>query len=305
MGTPRPAARTGPAGPTARWMLALLLWVGLGPIACPAQDRGQTVLARFREARALAVDPTGRLYVADAGRDVVRVLAPDGTSLFTLGGTGARAGEFDGPLDLDPTNGQTLYVADAGNGQIQQFSAERQYLGALPVGPSSGEGERVFDDGRDGADVQGSGRPVAVVSTNSAETFVVEGREQVVVHFTSQGRRERLLGPASRLEDPVDLALGDDRRLYVADRGRGAILAYDAFGTFLERLPTGPLPDLRAVSVQAGRLWIVCADQVVVRTPESQRRHRLRLGAPLVGALPRDGRIFLLTEHRLLRRERW
>ena len=308
MRRPRRRARTSPIGPFVRWMLALILCAGLGSGACLAQDsRGEAVLARFQEASALAVDPTGRLYVADAGRDVVRVLGPDGAAQATLGGTGTRAGEFDDPIDLDPTNGQTLYVADAGNGRLQYFSAERQYLGAIPVGAASGEGERAFDDGRDGADVQGSGRPVAVASSNSDETFVVDGRERGVVHFSPQGRRERLIGPSSRLDDPVDLALGDDRRLYVADRGRGDILVYDTFGTFLERLPTGALPSLQAVSVHAGRLWIVCADRVVVWALDARqgRRHRVRLDAPLVGALPWGDRLFLLTEHRLLRRDSW
>lgn len=287
--------------------LVLILCTGLGAGACPAQDRDEAVLARFQEASALAVDPTGRLYVADAGPDVVRVLGPDGAVRATLGGTGTRAGEFDDPLDLDPTNGQTLYVADAGNGRLQHFSAERQYLGARPVGASSSEGERVFDDGRDGADVQGAGRPVAVVSSNGDETFAVDERERAVVHFTPPGRRERLIGPASRLDEPVDLALGDDRRLYVADRGRGDILVYDTFGTFVKRLSTGALPALRAVSVHAGRLWIVCAERVVVWTLGSQRsrRHRPRLDAPLVGAVPQGERLFLLTEHRLLRRDSW
>jgi DNA-binding beta-propeller fold protein YncE len=281
--------------------------VGLGPGAGFAQERGGAVLARFEEAGALAADPTGRLYVADLGRDAVQVLARDGTVEATLGGTGTRAGEFDGPLDLDPTNGQTLYVADAGNGRLQQFSAERQYLGAIPVGASGGDRGRVFDDGRDGADVQGAGRPVAVASSDGDELFVVDGRARAVVHLTPQGRRERLIGPRSRLDDPVDLALGDDRRLYVADRGRGALLAYDSFGTFLERVPTGALPDLRAVSAHRGRLWIVCADRVVVWTPATRegRRHRVRLDAPLVGALPRGGHVFLLTEDRLLRRASW
>ena len=288
-------------------MLALLLCAVVGPDACPAQDSGRAVLAEFRAASALAVDPMGRLYVADAGRDVVRVLSADGDTLTTLGGTGTRAGEFDGPLDVDPTNGQTLYVADAGNGRLQQFSAEWQYLGAIPVGGEGGAAERVFDDGRDGADTQGAGRPVAMVSRDGDETFVIDERARAVVLFSPQGRPERLIGPASRLDDPVDLALGDDRRLYVADRGREAVLAYDAFGTFLERVPVEGLSALRAVSVHRGRLWIVCADQVVVWTPgtEQVRRHSVRLDAPLLGALPRGGHVYLLTEHRLLRRDRW
>ena len=83
-----------------------------------------TVLARFDNARALAVDPRGRLYVADAARDVVSVLGPGGRQKMVLGGSGTRAGEFDTPSDVDPSNGQVILVADAYNGRVQRFSEE-------------------------------------------------------------------------------------------------------------------------------------------------------------------------------------
>ena len=289
-------------------MLGLLLW-GAVPLPGAAQAPEPPSLAQFREAAALAVDPGGRLYVADAGRDVIRLFRADGTLRETLGGPGTRAGEFDGPQDLDPTNGQILYVADAGNGRVQQFSAELQYLGALAVGGASGLGlrQRAFDDGRDGADVQGTGRPIAVASSDSDDTFVVDAHREVVVRFDVQGRTDRLMGRTSRLDEPVALAIAGSRRLYVADRGREAVLAYDLFGTFVERLPLPPVPDVRAVSVHDGRLWIVCPRRVFVWAPETDtlRRHPVRLEAPLVDAAPRDGAVFLLTEHHLYRRQGW
>lgn len=289
-------------------VLGFLLW-GATLAAAAAQASGQTSLATFREATALSVDPSGRLYVADAGRDVIRLFGTDGASLETLGGSGTRAGEFDGPEALDPTNGQTLYVADAGNGRIQQFSAEFQYLGALAVGAPAGLGvrQRTFDDGRDGADVQGTGRPIAVTSSTSDDVFVVDAYRDVVVRFDAQGRVDRLIGPASRLDEPVALAIDGRRRLYVADRGQEAVLAYDLFGTFVERLSLPALPSVQSLSVHDGRLWIVCPRHVFVWAPETDtvRRHAVRLDAPLVDAAPRDGEVLLLTEHHLYRRAGW
>jgi len=273
------------------------------------QASEQTVLAEFREATDLGVDPSGHIYVADAGHNVIRLLKADGTSLETLGGSGTRAGEFDAPAALDPTNGQTLYVADAGNGRVQQFSAELQYVGALAVGSPTGLGvrQRTFDDGRDGADVRGTGRPIAVASSDGDETFVVDAREDVVVRFDAQGRAERSVDSGSRLETPVALALDGSRRLYVADRGRNAVFSYDLFGTVVERLSLPALPDVRSLSVHDGRLWIVCPRRVFVWGPERDtvRRHPVRLDAPLVDALPRDGAVLLLTEHHLYRRTGW
>ena len=311
---PRPFLPTPPRTRRPRIGAVRALLVGgllalLGPSAVCAQPAGLTEIATFREAAALAIDPLGRLYVADAGRDVVQILGRTGESRATIGGAGTRAGEFDGPLALDPTNGQTLYVADAGNGRIQQFSAEQRYLGAIAVG-AGGEAAAVgrrFDDGRDGADVQGTGRPVAVASSDGDATFVVESRENVVLRFDAQGRAERLTGRAGRLDAPVALALDGSRRLFVADRRAGHILAYDLFGTFVRRLPTPDLPAIRALSMHDGRLWIVSPGRVFVWNPatETGHSHPVRLDAPLIDAVPWNEQVFLLTERRLLRGPRW
>jgi DNA-binding beta-propeller fold protein YncE len=289
-------------------VFGLVLWVG-GGVPGAAQVPGATPLAQFREATALAVAPGGRFYVADAGHDVVRRFGADGAPRATLGGSGTRAGEFDGPRALDPTNGQTLYVADAGNGRVQQFSAEFQYVGALAVGTATDLGvrQRTFDDGRDGADVQGTGRPIAVASSDGNDTFVVDAREDHIVRFDAQGRADRLIGPAGRLDDPVALAVEKNRRLYVADRGREGVMVYDLFGTFIERLSLPPLPEVQSLSINEGQLWIVSPRRVFVWTPETDtvRRHAVSLDAALVGAAPWEGEILLLTEHRLYRRPEW
>lgn len=281
----------------------------LGPECLVAQEPTRAVWGRFEEASALEIDPMGRLYVTDAGLDVVRIFNLDGEERATVGGSGTRRGEFDGPMDLDATNGQMLVVADAGNGRIQRFASERQYLDALTVGATFEDGpeQRVFSDGRDGADVQGSGRPIAVVSSNSDETFVIDGREDVVVKFDAQAREERIIGGAGHLQAPVALALDGNRRLYVADRERKAVFSYDLFGTFVERLSTPTLPRLQALSVYRGRLWIICADRVLVWNPDAGtiQQHQVSLDVPLVDAARRGNHLFLLTESELLRRDSW
>lgn len=300
-----------------RWWAVPVLGLFLGLIGfCPpvlAQEAAQdTVIARFRDARALAVDPLGRLYVADAGRDVVRLLDRAGTGQGTLGGAGTRAGEFDSPADVDPTNGQTVWVADAGNGRVQHFSSEGLYLEAMPVGPSFLEGgdQRFLDDGRDGAAVQGDGRPIAVASTSGDVVFAIDERNDRLLKWDEQRRPERLVGPVGRddaPQRPVALALDGTRRLYVADGAEGRVLAYDLFGTFLERLDTPPLSALQALTMHRGRLWIVCARRVFVWNPDTRTvtEHPVDLPAPLMDAARRGDDLFLLTSTRLYRRPAW
>lgn len=291
----------------------LLILLGAGANESAAQegasDASGTVLAAFREARALGIDPRGRLYVADAGRDVVAVLGPEGKRTMVLGGSGTRAGEFDTPADVDPTNGQLILVADTYNGRVQRFSEEGQYLESLPIGRRDrrgGEGWS-FQDGRDGAAVRGDGRPVAVARDDGGTLFVLDERTSQLLTWSDLGRSGRIREAGDdRLQDPVALAVGD-ARLYVADAGKDAVLIYDTFGTFLQSASLPPLPGVRALTVHRGRLHIVCADRILVWTQEKGlvAEHPVDLSEPLVDAAFDDNRAYLLTATRLLRRSGW
>ena len=282
--------------------------------ALPALDRVNSLpqadtleRVRFQQATALAVDPRGRFYVVDAGRDAIVILSSEGRELAVLGGTGTRAGQFLDPADVDPTNGQTVLVADAGNGRLQRFSEELQYLESLPVGRDFGTEQtlRALDDGRDGSDVRGDGRPIAVESSVGNHTFAIDERTGTVLKWDDQRRPEGVIGGGvqrfGRLEQPVALALASNRRVYVADQGREAVLVYDRFGTFERQLPTPSLPDVQALTFRGGRLWIVCPDRVFVWNVADRRltEHAVDLPAPLVDVAPGADGLYLLTRTRL------
>ena len=289
---------------------AVGVWGGSPPAQAQGLDRAPPVLAQFEEARALAVDPRGRLYVADAGRDVVSIYESDGTRRDVLGGAGTQPGAFDTPSDVDPTNGQLLLVADTQNGRIQRFSEEGQYLESLPVGRTGrrGRGEWTFQEGRRGPSVQGDGRPIGVVRDDEGAVFVLDAQGRRVLKWSDLGRSEALVpGRDGRLQDPVAMAVGSGRRLYVADAGQDAVLAYDTFGTFRRRVAGGSLPALQALTVHRGQLWIVCARRVLVwdRTEGVVAEHTVELSEPLVDVAVHGDRVYLLTETRLLRRAAW
>ncbi|MFB6271286.1 MAG: NHL repeat-containing protein [Salinibacter sp.] len=271
---------------------------------------GRKVLARFGDARALAVDPRGRLYVADAARDVVEVLRPNGTRHMVLGGSGTRPGEFDTPSDVDPTNGQVLLVADTYNGRIQRFSEEGQYLESLPIG--TGDRGRnddwTFEEGRARRPIRGDGRPIAVARDDEGAVYVLDRRRRRVLKWSDLGQSGQIVGGhRGRLQDPVALAVGEAQRVYVADRGQGAILVYNTFGTFRRRVPVSSLPSVRALTVHRGQLWIVSPGRV--RIWESGEglvaKRTVNRSAPLVDVAPHANSVYLLTETRLFRRPDW
>ena len=267
-------------------------------------------LAAFVEARALAVDPAGVLYVVDAGRDVVEQLAPDGTVLTTLGGPGTGEGAFDGPADVDPTNGLVLLVADAGNGRVQRFSRAFLFLEALPVGEGVGEpigGVRTrFGSGREGVGGSGLGRPVAVAASPAGETYAIDETERYVIRWDEGRRVARTVGGydagEGALQDPVALAT-DEASLYVADRGREAVLVYDAFGGYVRTLANGFASDVQALTRTGDELWVVLPERLLVYGTDGRLRRRIdvRLGEGLVDALRLGDAVYVLTPTRLFR----
>lgn len=273
-------------------------------------DRAHLLSARFEEARALAADPQGRLYVADAGRDVVDVFGSDGTRRAVLGGGGTRAGALDTPSDVDPTNGQLVLVADTYNGRIQRFSEEGQYLESLPVERFGrrAEAEWTFQGGQSGAPVRGDGRPIGVARGDEGAVFVLDARDRRLWTWSDLGRLESLVSEGDgRLRDPVALAVGPGRRVYVADAGREVVLVYDAFGTFRRRVPVPARSAVQALVVHRGQLWVVCAERVLVwdRADGIVGEHTVDLSESLVDVAVHGKEVYLLTETRLLRRPAW
>lgn len=287
-----------------------MLGTALSAVAQPA-DTVLTALeevARFEDARAIAADPAGHLFVADAGRDVLVKLDAGGRIVATFGGSGTAEGLFDDPSDVDATNGLAILVADAGNGRIQRFSRQFHFIEALPVGdeyePGGGQPSYLSRE----SDVRSptGGRPIAVVSSNTDETFVVDEARNVVLKWDRTRRFDRIIGGPDdgpeTLVTPVSLAV-DERRLFVADQGRAGVAVYDLFGGGIRMVAEGRARDVSAVAFERDRLWIVLPGRVLVYDAalRLERVIEVRLDAPLVDVVPVGESLYLLTPTRLFR----
>lgn len=277
--------------------ITLVSWLALfgGLAACsgsapalddpPAADRGsERVLpapadtlqltpvpdVTFGDARALSIDPFGLVYVADAARHVVVKLRPSGAVDAVLGGPGSRAGEFDGPSGVDATNGLILIVADANNRRLQRFSRSHAFLGSVPL-TSSSERDRdariTYRRDEGGIDGFGSGRPGAVVTSDTRETYAVDIDRNIVLKWDEDLRRTSVIGGAGAgpgtLAEPVDLAVGPRSQLFVADRRRGAVIVFDEFGNYLRSIGPRMLSDVRAVAIAGNEVLVLGTDRMV------------------------------------------
>jgi sugar lactone lactonase YvrE len=91
---------------------------------------GEGSAARFTYPKGLALDPSGNLFVADTGNQVIRKITPDGHVSTFAGGHG-QLGHADGlaslarfryPAEIEVDADGNLYVADTGNLTIRKIT---------------------------------------------------------------------------------------------------------------------------------------------------------------------------------------
>lgn len=279
-----------------RGALALIGLVGLAsacaapPAAVERMPEGGVLLSRFGDARAVATDRAGRLYVADAAASEVVVLDTTGAVLNRLGGTEDQP--FLDVADVDPTNGQAVFVADAGGGRIVRFTAEGRAVEVISV-------PRVADlDGRHGG--EGIGRPVAVASGPGDVLYAIEAERGVVLRWNANRQLDRVLGgPASSmpLRSPHALALSETGSLLVADQDR--IVVFDAFGAVEGSVSVEGAGRVGNVAIGEGT-GLAVTDKGVLRL-DGFVGIPADVGEPLVDVAIGDRHAFLLTSSRLVR----
>lgn len=177
--------------------------------------------ARFNGPVGLAVDPAGRLIVADTYNDRIRAISPDGTVTTVAGdGTPGRLdgvvglARFDTPAAVTTDAAGTIIVADTGNDSIRVVTP----AGVVETMPMSLADPLV--------------RPQGVAHTADGVLYVTDDRGRVI-----ERRRDgyaRVLagsvpgfapgdGRSAQFRQPAGIAVLGPQHLVVADNGNGLI----------------------------------------------------------------------------------
>jgi len=112
------------AGPTATLVAEEELRIGT------VSGTGPTSFGRIRS---VAVLPDGRLAVADAQAEEVRLFDPQGIHLRTLGGEGAGPGELSGMQGVHVDHEGLLRVAEQGNSRLSVFHPDSGFVTSYPL----------------------------------------------------------------------------------------------------------------------------------------------------------------------------
>ncbi len=178
--------------------------------------------ARFKAPRAVAVDASGTVYVADDAR--VRCIQPSGMVVTLAGG---EPGCVDGPAEaarFDTLSGLALdrvgnlYLADAGNRRLRKLSRDGQVC-TLPVGPDDKVEAPIL-------------HPVSVAVGPDGTLYVLDVADFSLKAVLPEGQVIRIAGGQQGTADGDDTTACFwmptaltflDHRLYITDREQHAI----------------------------------------------------------------------------------
>jgi len=269
-----------------------------------AQDTLQTgyeVIAEVSEAKALAVDQDGLLYIVTSS--AMHQFDHHGQLLTSL--DGSSKGVFGELSDMDPGNGLIWVLADFALGSLLRFSKQLLHLETIriPNHTTTEFGHSPRLDLRDEFTTS-FGQPISVSTGVSGEIFVIDRSSQNVLKWDSSRRLERVIGEfgtgSAQLVEPTKIATSSNS-IYVADRGVHRINIYDYFGGYQRSIPSDQ--EVESLTVTGQYLWVIYSSSILIYTDQGRlsRQVVMDLDDPLVAAEPRQGYIFLLTSTQLLK----
>jgi sugar lactone lactonase YvrE len=206
-----------------------------GVARTPGSADGPGAVAQFDGPAGVAVDATGRLFVADSGNDTLRLLSAGVVS--TVAGTAGQAGSLDGgryvarfsdPVGVALDVAGNAYVADYANSTIRKVSPAADTLTfagtAGQVGSADGTGAAARFNGPAGVAVDPSGNVVVGDFQNSTIRLVTPlGVVTTLAGSAGVPGSEDGTGPAAGFSLPYGVAVDASGNVLVADSGNSLI----------------------------------------------------------------------------------
>jgi serine/threonine-protein kinase len=271
---------------------AYLVWPHPSPsqtqTAQPAPPSGQTVLpfSGLSDARGVAVDTAGSVYVADAGSSRVVKLAAGSTTQTELPFAGLK---YPDGVAVDTAG--DVFVTDTFNNRVLKLAAgstaqtELSITGlGLPVGVAVDAAGNVYVSGAQGVLklAAGAATPTELPFTNllgensyvavdtAGNVYVADGNNKRVLKLAAGSSTQAEL-PFSGLKDPEGVAVDTAGNVYLVDKGNNRVLKLAAGASSPSEIPFSGLKDPFGVAVDtAGDVYVADrSNDRVVKLPAS------------------------------------
>ncbi len=189
----------------------------------------------LRQPEAIAVGPSGNVYVGDQFSHLVQVFSPTGAFVGQWGSAGAAQGEFGAVGGLATDAQGNVYLVDATNDRVEKYTASGRFISSFGSrGSAVGEFDFGAGDGPDkppggGIAVGGSYVYVADTRNNRVERFSLDGSGAQVIAGAGSAPGE-VMRPQGLAVAPAEPG---GETLYVADNGNDRVQALGADGHFI------------------------------------------------------------------------
>jgi DNA-binding beta-propeller fold protein YncE len=161
--------------------------------------------------RAIAISPSGEVYVTDTGNKRVQVFTLDGQFVRMFGGAGSEPGQFNEPVGVALDSAGDVWVADAWNQRVQKLDPEGTPLASFPV--TEGWSSQTITN-----------KPYLAVDRQGLIAVTLPDQGRVVV-FDPEGVPQRQLQLPSN-GTAVGVSVAPDGRILVADARNGLAAVY-------------------------------------------------------------------------------
>jgi streptogramin lyase len=231
-----------------------------------ASRERQVDLGKFvREPRSLAVAANGEILVADTGGHRVVRLDSNGRFLDTFGRPGRGAGEFEQLEDIALDRAGRIYTLDSRLARVQVFMHDGTWLRTI------GENSELCT-------------PAGFALGPNGEIYVADTCRDQIVRFEGGGKRIQVIRPKppQKLDQPVDVAVGSDGLLYIADLTPRIIALNPVNGEIRHTWPVS------VGTLSGGSNVALCGTRLFVSDPNLNVVHAIDVSSTALGSLKGD-----------------
>jgi len=168
----------------------------------------------LRRPTGLAIDRSGRVYVASTFSHSIEVFSAEGKHLFGFGKKGMEEGTFFLPTDVDIRD-EMVYVVESGNRRIQIFTMDGKF-------------KKVFGKGLIPQSL--FGRPKGIATDSEGNVYITDALKNRFYVFDRKGKLLYRVGKKglgrARFQVPGDVSVDRDDYVYVADQVNGRIQVF-------------------------------------------------------------------------------